>query len=252
MVRKLETAGYCVFHKILDTQDHGLPQRRRRIYVVGCLVSSYTGAFAWPESVGHMPLRNVLDDEGDCIVSRAVVDRDSLCGRNVEAALRRLGFACAEACDDEYVIDVDCTAKFRSRPCTVAPCLLHSRSRGFWLLRRQRRFTASETGRLQGIGSGRIRHGLPDGVFRGACGNAMSVSVLMRVLARLLPSAGLSGPLIDVWDVLGSEGPVQYTLGCKACIPSLLDGAQTARALSIQGVDDHVLCGLTRVLHFGE
>ena len=51
MVRKLETAGYCVFHKILDTQDHGLPQRWRRIYVVGCLVSSYTGAFAWPESV---------------------------------------------------------------------------------------------------------------------------------------------------------------------------------------------------------
>ena len=36
MVGKLEAAGYWVSHEILDTQDHSLPQRRRRIYVVGC------------------------------------------------------------------------------------------------------------------------------------------------------------------------------------------------------------------------
>ena len=93
---------------------------------------------------------------------------------------------------------------------------------------------------MQGIGSGQISHGLPDGVFRGVCGNAMSVSVLMRVLAKLLPSAGLSGPLVDAWDVLADEGPVRYTLGCEVCIPLALDGVQTVRTSSIREVDDHV------------
>ena len=209
---------------------------------MGCLIPSFTGAFTWPESIGHIPLRNVLDDESASVDSGAVIDCDSLCGRNVEAALKRLGFASADACDDEYVIDVDCTAKFRSRPCSVSPCLLHSRSRGYWLLRRQRRFTAAETGRLQGIGSGRISHRLTDGVFRGACGNAMSVSVLMRVLARLLPCAGLTGPLVDAWDVLAGERSAEFTLGRGVCVPLPLDGYQTVRPPPIRVVDGHVDC----------
>ena len=62
----------------------------------------------------------------------------------------------------------------------------------------------------------------------------------MRVLAKLLPSANLSGPLGDAWDVLADEGPVGYTLGCEVCIPLRLDAVQTVSTPSIPEVDDHV------------
>ena len=40
---------------------------------------------------------------------------------------------------------------------------------------------------------------VPDAQWRKQLGNAMSVNVVERLLARLLPAAGLTGPLPDHW-----------------------------------------------------
>ena len=101
-----------------------------------------------------------------------------------ERALKTLGYADVPF---EHVVDVDCSARFRGLPKRLSPCLLYSRPRGMWLVHRQRRLSALETARLQGIGDGQLEIGLSDNAYRAACGIAMSVNVLTRIIARLLP-----------------------------------------------------------------
>lgn len=42
--------GYHIFHRILDSSDYGLPQKRKRIYIVGFLKESYPYSinYTWP------------------------------------------------------------------------------------------------------------------------------------------------------------------------------------------------------------
>lgn len=44
----LETLGYQVYWKILDSSDFGLPQKRKRIYIVGTLVETQSLPFEFP------------------------------------------------------------------------------------------------------------------------------------------------------------------------------------------------------------
>ena len=66
---RLANAGYDVHWTLLDARDHGLPQSRVRLFIVGILLRFQKHAFLWPEPVTH-PLTvadilappNALDD----------------------------------------------------------------------------------------------------------------------------------------------------------------------------------------------
>lgn len=49
----LREMGYLVDARIVDAADYGVPQRRRRLIMVGLLSLFTEGAFAWPEYVPH-------------------------------------------------------------------------------------------------------------------------------------------------------------------------------------------------------
>lgn len=47
-IKRMEQCGYVISTKTLDAQDFGVPQRRRRVFVVGHRIS-VPWAFSWPE-----------------------------------------------------------------------------------------------------------------------------------------------------------------------------------------------------------
>ena len=100
----------------------------------------------------------------------------------VEREWRRLDSLGSEAPAGELVVDIDASLDWAGAASTVAPCLLRSRTRGLWLMRRGRRMTLRETARLQGICAEKL--GWPDtgsGYFR-ALGNAMTQCLVEDIL----------------------------------------------------------------------
>ncbi|MXY90764.1 MAG: DNA cytosine methyltransferase [Gammaproteobacteria bacterium] len=64
--RKVGLEGYVVHKRILDAQDYGVPQRRKRLLMVGERLDSGLAAYSWPvpdeslpptvyETIGHLP-----------------------------------------------------------------------------------------------------------------------------------------------------------------------------------------------------
>ena len=101
--------------------------------------------------------------------------------------------------DVDLVLDVDGSLGWASKAGPVAPCLLHGRRRGLWLLRRGRRLTLEETARLQGLEPGDIAWDAASGHCFAALGNSMSLNVVERLLVAVLPSVGLAAGLSDRW-----------------------------------------------------
>jgi DNA (cytosine-5)-methyltransferase 1 len=56
---ELQSLGYCVQWKILNTIDYGLPQSRPRLFIVG--IKKFV-LFSWPKSKPMQPLKEILDD----------------------------------------------------------------------------------------------------------------------------------------------------------------------------------------------
>ena len=58
----LRDNGYVVYHKVVDTSHHGLPQHRQRAYVVAILKKIQTAEFSFPEKLTwHHSLASLLD-----------------------------------------------------------------------------------------------------------------------------------------------------------------------------------------------
>lgn len=63
IIFKLESLGYTVYHKVLNTLEFGLPQKRERIYIVGFLEKIN---FNFPSPLGYyIPLSEILEEESN-------------------------------------------------------------------------------------------------------------------------------------------------------------------------------------------
>lgn len=63
IIDKLENLGYTVYHKVINTIDYGLPQLRKRIYIVGFKDKIH---FQFPKSDGtKLTLEDILEPEKD-------------------------------------------------------------------------------------------------------------------------------------------------------------------------------------------
>ncbi|ACK71107.1 DNA-cytosine methyltransferase [Gloeothece citriformis PCC 7424] len=61
IIKSLQKLGYYVNHKILNALDFGLPQKRERIFIVGCLDPI---PFIWPNSTRPFkPLQEILETQ---------------------------------------------------------------------------------------------------------------------------------------------------------------------------------------------
>ena len=56
--------AYNVYHDVVNTKDHGIPQNRERWYCVGILKSIDDGSFVFPKTIPSPPVSHFLDPVG--------------------------------------------------------------------------------------------------------------------------------------------------------------------------------------------
>ena len=133
-----------------------------------------------------------------------------------DAVMERLRDKGEDPLTEPYLFNVDCTKK-RSHPMRDRCfCLLRS-SGQIWISTQGRLLNLRERCRLQGMNPEKLKQprGVSDRQWHLQLGNAMSVNVVERLLARLLPAAGLTGELRDRWASGEALAELKATRACE-------------------------------------
>jgi DNA (cytosine-5)-methyltransferase 1 len=203
---------YFVEWKVLNTEHHGIPQHRERLYIIGVRKDIHRKRFPfkWPEQIKPKSLRAFLDRDKPLTQVEQIrrvreLVQGSPCGikrklMSTWKQARRDGIAVLDPANP-VIMDVDgTTCNYMVGRC---PCITRSRgSTRFFLSTRGRRLSLAEILRLQGLPTSILRHrgNISDRKLGAIVGNAMSGNVLERILVRLLPACGLAvASLRDPW-----------------------------------------------------
>lgn len=206
ILESLEQLGdYNVSHKVLNTKDHGVPHNRHRLYIVGIRQDADRGTFNFPEPIPCPSIELFLDSRPRVsVVAAGLPPKSQTTARgNVVSSLRKLKREGSDPLKEPYVIDCDSTAERAKSMLSVTPCITCGRRNGHWVTSRGRRLRKTEMMRLQGMNPSKFRKVVSEGQLGKQLGNTMSVNVLERLLARVLPAAGLvpgGAALRDRWQ----------------------------------------------------
>jgi len=193
VVQSLTREGYAVTWNIMQTDEHGAPHKRARVYVVAMLEVAHR--FEWPQTlkVKHNVERFLDNVRGDgCHVRATETARKNW--QNACAKLVKRGVDYNATC---CFVDVHAHVSSMNIKLGTLPCLTASSGSrgGFHITTKNRMTTIHELGRLQGWHTLSIDKVLGNGAkvsaLGRALGNGMSVNVLYRLLPRALWSAGL-------------------------------------------------------------
>ncbi len=210
ILHDLTRCGYRHWHKVLDTQDHALPQHRKRLYNVAVCqdLCPPSQEFKWPEPLPCLSLKRLLGN-GVPSLPPYGASRDM-----VVKALQRLDLR-----DPDFdlsarslVVDVGCSKKHLSYMVDRFPTITATRAStfGYWIVDLGRQATLRDFFLLQGIQPGTIPYTAANvGERRVAhmLGNSMSCNVLERLLPRVLAMVKVypSRPRRDPWALLGTH-----------------------------------------------
>ena len=191
-------ALYHVEFRVLNTEEvGGIPQHRERIYIAGiqrCLLDLPVDKvdnfkFEWPHDVLCPALTKFLSPNNQ---NRWVPTAEGYLNRLVTMIekIREDGGVPGKV---NYVIDIAASEQFaRSYMEERSPTLTRARagSGGYYLTAWRRLMTTREIAKLQGF-PGDIKRGqATERQFRQMCGNAMTTTVVARVLEMLLKAGG--------------------------------------------------------------
>lgn len=112
--------------------------------------------------------------------------------KNVQTAIRTLKREGSDPLDEPFIVDCD-SSPDRSKWCDgVSPCITVSRGAGHWVTNLGRRLRKEEMMRLQGMDPTQFTVAVSENQLGRQLGNTMSVNVLERLFAKLLPAARLA------------------------------------------------------------
>ncbi len=208
ILTKLRGSGYTTSYKLMNARNHGVPQNRPRLFIAAVLEPAKT--FLWPKSIPTPSLHLFLDPRiasDDCMT----LPHQKTARVNVKAMMKKIGAKRSRLASSNIIADIG-GSKLHVMD-GVSPCLTRSRAGGggHWLACRGRKMSLEEMARFQGVGidppkaPGRAANILRPSQISARqwghlIGNAIPVNMLVRILSRLLPSAGFSAELGDVWQ----------------------------------------------------
>jgi len=194
ILEKLRGLGYTVYHKVFNSLDFGLPQKRERIYIVGFLDPIH---FKFPKPLGYyQPLSEILQDEKEIPKSYFLSDTikkqrfdlvkgippyPSIWHQNIGGNISALPYSCALRAGGSY---------------------------NYLVVNGIRRLTDREMLRLQGFPDS-FKINLPYSQARKVAGNSVSVPVIKAIAGEMIKALNTLKPAIKASTQLSLIEP-QY------------------------------------------
>jgi len=194
--------AYSVDWKIMDTQEHGVPQSRPRVYIIGIRKDCQRAEISFPEPLERVSIEPLLDPVKrkptlDILPSKSFNAQYV----NVKHVLKKLTKQGKKPLTKTFIIDHGSSPKFCGYMEDKVMCMTKSRAGGHWITSRGRTMNLGEMLRCQGM-ERCFKQVVSDRKLGGQIGNAMSQNVIERLLIKVLPAAGLVSPdcrLVDRW-----------------------------------------------------
>ena len=219
VVQIIKESGYCVTWDIVNTEHHGIPQSRPRLFIVAIRADSCAHTFKFPKKLKVLPsvdlfLKHGKPHHGEPqLEPLRLLPDNGTAHRNMSLATTSLAAKGIDPAKVSTFVDVFASKKFANCKAGVCPCITASRSKagGFYVTTLKRMTYYQELGGLQGFPMKKLRklltcHHVKQNTIGHAIGNAISVNVLMRLLPRILVAAGLVQPTVaarsDLWKRL--------------------------------------------------
>ncbi len=199
---KLDKLGYTVYHKVLNSLDFGVPQKRERIYIVGF---KNPIQFRFPKPLGYYkPLSEILEKNEDIPDSyflseklrqkrwaalKSTPPKPSIWHENIGGNISPLPYSCALRAGGSY---------------------------NYLVVDGERRLTSREMLRLQGFPDSFIIN-IPYSQARKVAGNSVSVPVIKAIAKEMLQSLNEQNKittykqlnLFDERDYTGSQAGIR-------------------------------------------
>ena len=198
VLRHLRALGYHVCAEVVNTLNHGLPQFRARMYVVGVRRDVSDSSIVFPDPVGRLALEDILSPwaPGDSRVGMPPVTSRTACAR-VSAARASLP---PRLEGRDWMVDEHLSSAWAGKARDVCPCLLFSQSEGRFVGSRGRSMSFAEACRAQGLLANEWSWPARVKDCFGLIGNSMSICVLDRLLVRVLRKLRPGLSLADPWE----------------------------------------------------
>ena len=199
LIKTIEEYGYHVWWKILCTEDYGIPQARKRWYMMAvkksCCRTRMMGVSTWPTPLGYgIPLQELVTP---VLPSgwRALPEHEPA-RTTVKNAYEKVVIKGCNPFVTPVVVDIGASPGWQTHAIAKCPTLTRSRTQsfGYWVSTKGGPLTIKEVGRLQGFDDGDIDWegaGVSVKQYAGCLGNAQSLNVVCEVLPHLLFMAQL-------------------------------------------------------------
>ncbi|MDR0970021.1 MAG: DNA cytosine methyltransferase [Lentimicrobiaceae bacterium] len=182
ILEKLRELGYTVYHKVFNSLDFGVPQKRERIYIVGFREPLY---FKFPRPLGYYrPLTEVLQDDKDVPQNYFLSDElkqkrlnavkgvppfPSIWHENIGGNVSALPYSCALRAGGSY---------------------------NYLVVNGVRRLTDREMLRLQGFPD-TFKINIPYSQARKVAGNSVSVPVIKAIAGEMIKALNEKKPAVE-------------------------------------------------------
>ncbi len=205
---------YTVQERVLDCKDHGLPQSRRRLYIVGVRTKFLRGTFHWPKRIG-------LKKTTATLLPKKLPTLSAM-GALSEFRLVKLLEATEKAIAKGYnlkkntpavFLDIDSGSNYATNVYRgTCPCITSTRAAagGFWVPCRRQRLGTESMAHFQGIPLQSLKTDcISERQLRLMIGNAWAINVATRLMYQLVQCAGLAtlDEIRDPWAEGGCAPP---------------------------------------------
>jgi len=153
-VSVLETNGYLVETRLVDTIEHGWPQHRARTYIVAILKASRRVKFSWPEPLpGVVPPRHILVGKPVSNPIHMLPLRDPDRGLVLNELKNVASKGATVPAGSRIIVELGCTQKFSTHQTNKFPTNTATRAAScdWWIADLGRRASLKELMHLQGI-----------------------------------------------------------------------------------------------------